>query len=75
MKGHTREHDVPVPENLTKRSVLLTLLYLVLWALGPLLFGDQSANMIAGLPLWFWFSCVMAPLLLVATSYIVFFKR
>lgn len=75
MKKTHSEHDIPLTGALTKKALLLTLLYLVLWALGPIIFGDQSASMVAGLPLWFWFSCVMAPIALTCCAFFVFLKR
>lgn len=75
MKNTTNKHDNPLTGALTKRAILLTLFYLVLWSLGPILFGDQSTSMVAGLPLWFWFSCIMAPIVLICCAFFVFLKR
>jgi len=75
MEKHNSEHDTVLTEALTKRAILLTLFYLVLWVLGPVLFGDQATSMFAGLPLWFWFSCVMAPTVLVCCAFFVFLKE
>ncbi|WP_238786882.1 DUF997 family protein [Ferrimonas lipolytica] len=41
---------------------MLTLGYLALWFIGPALLAEAEA--IIGLPLWFWWSCIVAPLLL-----------
>ncbi|WP_110456914.1 DUF997 family protein [Shewanella algidipiscicola] len=49
--------------SLSKTALVLTLGYLLLWCAGPLLL--QEAGTWAGLPLWFWFSCIAAPLLLI----------
>ncbi|WP_028117639.1 DUF997 family protein [Ferrimonas senticii] len=54
-------HDIN-PKSLAKGAFLLTLGYFLFWLLGPLLLRDQGV--VAGLPLWFWCSCVVAPLLL-----------
>ncbi len=43
---------------------MLTFGYFVVWLLGPV--GLADANPWQGLPLWFWCSCVAAPLLLCA---------
>lgn len=55
-------------ENLNVRrlsvgALLLSLGYFVAWLCGPLLAADAGRWL--GLPLWFWCSCVGAPLVLV----------
>ncbi|MCG9731262.1 hypothetical protein L1D44_15805 [Shewanella sp. Isolate13] len=50
---------------LTKTSLILTSSYFLLWCSGPLWFSELGNWY--GLPLWFWFSCVAAPLLLVVS--------
>ncbi|QIZ75860.1 YhdT family protein [Ferrimonas lipolytica] len=47
---------------LAKGAIMLTLGYLALWFIGPALLAEAEA--IIGLPLWFWWSCIVAPLLL-----------
>ncbi|CAG35190.1 unknown protein [Desulfotalea psychrophila LSv54] len=65
-------------EKMTSRALLLTFAYCFLWALGPIIFGTDGRvipEMFAGLPLWFWFSCVMAPTLLVVAAYFLLLER
>ncbi|SHH37272.1 DUF997 family protein [Ferrimonas marina] len=53
----------PINANsLAKGAVALTLFYFVAWLLGPLLLAE--AGLWFGLPIWFWCSCILAPLLL-----------
>ncbi|MCL1050757.1 hypothetical protein L2755_14155 [Shewanella abyssi] len=49
--------------SLSTTALLLTLGYFVLWCLGPVLLADQGYWF--SLPIWFWFSCILAPLLLI----------
>ncbi|QYK02762.1 DUF997 family protein [Shewanella psychrotolerans] len=49
--------------SLSKMALALTGGYFILWCLGPLLLTDLGRWL--GLPLWFWFSCIAAPILLV----------
>ncbi len=51
--------------SITKISLFLTLGYFILWCAGPLL--PISQVFLLGLPVWFWFSCVFAPLILIVT--------
>lgn len=55
--------------SLSKMALALTLGYLLLWCAGPLLLKD--AGTWVGLPLWFWFSCIAAPLLLILVLVLV----
>ncbi|SDK00371.1 Protein of unknown function [Ferrimonas sediminum] len=66
-----------LPARLTIKAVALTLTYFLLWALGPLLFGGDATmpELVAGLPLWFWFSCVLAPGGLVLAAYLLLLRR
>ncbi|MBL4913090.1 DUF997 family protein [Shewanella schlegeliana] len=50
---------------LTKTSLILTLSYFSLWCFGPLWLSELGNWY--GLPLWFWFSCIGAPLLLIVS--------
>ncbi|MGL1930560.1 MAG: hypothetical protein OCC45_02240 [Desulfotalea sp.] len=63
-----------VPDNITAKAIALTLGYALLWFLGPVIFDDATV-MVAGLPMWFWFSCIVAPVSFVFASYIYFFRR
>ncbi|QYJ87507.1 DUF997 family protein [Shewanella mesophila] len=49
--------------SLSKMALALTGGYFILWCLGPLLLKDAGSWI--GLPLWFWFSCIGAPLILI----------
>ncbi|MCL1059869.1 hypothetical protein CXF83_10950 [Shewanella sp. Choline-02u-19] len=49
--------------SLSTTALLLTLGYFVLWCLGPLLLTEYGYWY--GLPIWFWFSCILAPLMLI----------
>ncbi|NRD74331.1 DUF997 family protein [Shewanella sp. VB17] len=49
--------------SLPKTALILTLGYFILWCAGPLLIDDTWIYM--GLPVWFWFSCIFAPMLLI----------
>ncbi|WP_394147782.1 DUF997 family protein [Shewanella atlantica] len=49
--------------SLSKTALALTLGYFLLWCAGPLLFDDNQ--LLYGVPLWFWLSCIAAPLLLI----------
>lgn len=60
--------------NITVKAILLTFSYALLWFLGPVIFSDDGL-MLAGLPAWFWFSCIFAPVTLVIASYFFFFRR
>lgn len=60
---------------LTRYSLLLTACYFALWALGPLLLSDVSANRYLGLPFWFWLSCIAAPVALIASAYWFLIKK
>ncbi|MGL4475066.1 MAG: DUF997 family protein [Shewanella sp.] len=42
----------------------LALGYFLVWAFGPLFLSERGSWL--GMPLWFWCSCVAAPLLLLA---------
>ncbi|MCF1428330.1 MAG: DUF997 family protein [Shewanella sp.] len=48
--------------SLSRLTLSLTLGYFLLWCAGPLLLNDTGFWF--GLPLWFWFSCLLAPALL-----------
>ncbi|WP_026959263.1 DUF997 family protein [Aliagarivorans taiwanensis] len=48
------------PTKLALGAIALTLGYVVVWLAGPLLLAD--APMWLGLPLWFWLSCIVAPI-------------
>lgn len=49
--------------SLSKVALILTFIYFILWCAGPLVF---DANAIwYGVPLWFWLSCIGAPLTLI----------
>ncbi|TKB50018.1 hypothetical protein FCL40_07285 [Ferrimonas sediminicola] len=47
--------------------------YVLLWLAGPLLL--EGAGLFWGLPLWFWFSCLMAPFGLVLAAYLMLLRR
>ncbi|NQZ92896.1 MAG: DUF997 family protein [Moritella sp.] len=49
--------------SISKKTLLLTIGYFALWCTGPLLLANQGDWW--GLPVWFWFSCLFAPLLLI----------
>ncbi|GAA5188839.1 hypothetical protein [Ferrimonas gelatinilytica] len=49
-------------KGLAQGAVAFTLGYFILWLAGPLWFSQAMGWW--GLPLWFWSSCVAAPLLL-----------
>ncbi len=49
--------------SISKKTLLLTFGYFALWCAGPVLL--QSQNDWWGLPLWFWFSCLIAPVCLI----------
>nr|WP_308426233.1 hypothetical protein [Shewanella hanedai] len=51
---------------------MLTLGYFILWCAGPL-FIDKTW-VLFGLPVWFWFSCILAPLVLIL-SLVIFVGR
>lgn len=46
--------------SISKKSLILTALYFIVWCLGPLFWSD-TGNWY-GLPVWFWISCLLAPL-------------
>jgi len=48
---------------ISKKTLLLTLSYFVLWCAGPWLLANEGDWW--GLPIWFWFSCLLAPVLLI----------
>ncbi|MCL2914330.1 DUF997 family protein [Shewanella corallii] len=48
--------------SLPRLTLFLTLGYFLLWCAGPLLLSDLP--LWHGLPVWFWFSCLMAPAIL-----------
>ncbi|WP_220759590.1 MULTISPECIES: DUF997 family protein [unclassified Shewanella] len=50
---------------LTKTSLILTFSYFALWCFGPLWLNEMGNWF--GLPLWFWFSCIGAPVLLIVS--------
>ncbi|ABV36324.1 hypothetical protein Ssed_1713 [Shewanella sediminis HAW-EB3] len=50
--------------SLSKTALNLTFIYFCLWCAGPLFF-DASA-LWYGVPVWFWLSCIGAPLTLIA---------
>ncbi|MCL1147643.1 hypothetical protein L2747_16685 [Shewanella marinintestina] len=50
---------------LTKTSLLLAFSYFFLWCAGPLWL--QHFGTWYGLPLWFWLSCIAAPILLIVS--------
>ncbi|MCK8043976.1 YhdT family protein [Shewanella sp. 1CM18E] len=50
---------------LTKTSLTLTFSYFFLWCFGPLVLTDYGDWL--GLPLWFWFSCIGAPILVIVS--------
>ncbi len=51
--------------SISKIALLLTTGYFILWCAGPLWL--TSSEVWWGLPAWFWFSCVFAPLCLIVT--------
>ncbi|MBY5993828.1 hypothetical protein [Ferrimonas balearica] len=56
--------DSSLGRKLALGATALTGLYFLLWLAGPLWLAEAGSWQ--GLPLWFWFSCVAAPLVLVA---------
>ena len=66
-------------KNLGRTVLLLSLFYLAMWGLGPIIFSENSGGpvpvMFAGLPVWFWWSCVLAPVTLVTVSLVLLFVR
>ncbi|RTR37865.1 DUF997 family protein [Shewanella canadensis] len=50
--------------SLSKTALTLTFGYFCLWCTGPLLFDSHA--LWYGVPLWFWLSCIGAPLMLIA---------
>ena len=62
-----------LPDRLTAKALGLTLAYVLLWLAGPLLL--EEAGQFWGLPLWFWFSCLMAPFGLVLAAYMMLLRR
>lgn len=50
--------------SISKKALILTVLYFVAWCLGPLFWSD--AGTWYGLPVWFWISCLFAPMGLIA---------
>jgi uncharacterized membrane protein YhdT len=58
--------------SLSKTALMLTLGYFILWCAGPL-FIDKTW-VLFGLPVWFWFSCILAPLVLIL-SLVIFVGR
>jgi len=49
--------------SLSKTALLLTLGYFILWCAGPLFIDETWIYL--GLPVWFWFSCIFAPMALI----------
>lgn len=62
---------------LTKITLVLTLLYFMLWLAGPLFFSQnlQVNSIWFGLPLWFWISGLGSPLLLLSMLFYLTIKR
>ncbi|MCL1130710.1 DUF997 family protein [Shewanella sairae] len=50
---------------LSKISLTLTFSYFFLWCFGPLVLQEQGNWF--GLPLWFWFSCIGAPIFVIVS--------
>lgn len=60
--------DNKLASRLTLAALSLTLLYFVLWLCGPLFFSGSGLWL--GLPLWFWLSCVAAPMVLLILLFV-----
>ncbi|WP_233962445.1 hypothetical protein [Shewanella indica] len=60
---------------MARLAIILTLIYALFWALGPLLtdigiWGAQADYY--GLPLWFWLSCILTPLCFILGLFYLF---
>ncbi|MGI2260315.1 DUF997 family protein [Shewanella sp. GXUN23E] len=55
--------------SLSRLTLALTLGYFLLWCAGPLLLADTGLWF--GLPFWFWFSCLLAPALLLLALFVL----
>ncbi|ACA87153.1 DUF997 family protein [Shewanella woodyi] len=51
--------------SLSKTALILTAVYFVLWCAGPVLIDETWLWF--GMPVWFWFSCIVAPVALISS--------
>ncbi|GGE67510.1 DUF997 family protein [Shewanella carassii] len=61
--------------SMARLAIILTLIYALFWALGPLLtdMGIWGAHAdYYGLPLWFWLSCILTPLFFIMGLFYLF---
>ncbi len=54
--------------SLSKTALILIAVYFVLWCAGPV-FIDE-AWLWLGMPVWFWFSCIFAPVVIDFVAYL-----